>query len=427
MTFRAEPRSTPRATALSLALLIACMGCGDDSLQTRVLNCASLPAAESSPNDQLKRFVAQVRERGQAPDQWDPLPAPAGDDAAKLLAEVLGEPVRLRLTPVVEGFFDEGVLSNDLANQRGIDAFLTKNSQLVGAIQQAADSPAFSFDCHHELGFFARLEDLDRIELAVRIHLARASWAIREADAKEALREVRRAMRWCERLSRAPRIEPRVLAASLRAETLDVVHSLFDTGLFAATEAEEIYGDLRGALGAWPKDASSLAGDRAVVMHTYEAIRMGMQDRILTGRELAQLEEEGMLEAIQGASPTDLDQDEVNYLKAMEQLIESSDTMPYFERLAAYEAATRAAKEPPALYAHRLFLVEAVDALRAMAHDRTRCEAWCIVLAQAAELTLPPFRVNPVSGAKYSEIRSDGRVSVETGDPAWREPSCPVF
>ena len=85
------------------------------------------------------------------------------------------------------------------------------------------------------------------------------------------------------------------------------------------------------------------------------------------------------------------------------------------------------AKEPPALYAHRLFLTEVVDSLRAMARDRARCEAWSLLLAQCADLVTPPFRTNPYNGLDYQETRDGGVITIHLKDPNSVDPACRRF
>ena len=69
-------RARPWAGALLAATTLLLAGCGGENFESTVLRCAALPAATRSGDEELRRLVSLVRERGEAPDQWTTLPVP---------------------------------------------------------------------------------------------------------------------------------------------------------------------------------------------------------------------------------------------------------------------------------------------------------------------------------------------------------------
>lgn len=424
--------------------MLSCLvGCdAGESIEQRVARCAQLPGASASGDPQLRRLLEEVREDGGTPAQLAPpsigvLKDPS-TNAAAALADCWSDSLRWRLAPIVDELMSarheaidpsESVAAESATT--AIAAFLDDNAMLRSKLIAAAERPRCVFDPGVRLGYFAGLRYIDDAGLAARIAILEAASAATVGDGVTAWESTARALQWAAHVGRVRRVEARVLAATLRSEALATAERLFRVGVFDRSIAETLYARLRDILANWPADRRMLEGDRAVVMHSYEAIRIGLLDRVLTGHERATLEKQGRLVDLREASSSALDRDEANYLQAMRLLIGSSDDprseTPFFERLAEFDAASAAANEPPALFARRLFLADVVESLRLTARDRGRCEAWCLGLASAAQLTMPPFRVNPVTGLDYEVVRAGDGLLVRIGDAAVDDVRLPIW
>ena len=408
--------------------IVLCASCsGPDPLEVRVLECASLPGASSSANEELARQVALLRESNYTPDSWHRLPIPPSANAAVALEKTLVERLTPRIEEKVDSFFREDRWLDDPDTIDSIESFLNFHTKLIGELESAASKEHCAFDCQLEYGFFANLNFLAQAEFAVRVQLLQAVHAGRYGETKLAGEALSQALLWSEWLTHARRLEPRLLGAVLRNETLDIAGLMFVGGWLGREEAEMLYPQLRSQLADWPYDSKALVGDRTVTMHTYEVLRKGMIDMVLTGRETAALHEAGRLAELQNANQTELDQDELNYLYAMQRLIDIPADTPLYLRQESIEEARSLAAQAPDLFANEVFLNEIPSALSLMARDRALCEGWCIVLAQSVGFEIPPFRVNPANGEEYQEMREEGNVRVSLRDPALTDPICPDF
>ncbi len=434
---------------LVLLLALSVPGCSrEPTIEDKITRCAELLGASASGNDELREQLTVIRKSGGTPMQ---LAAPSigaigftDENAAVALSSALSDSVRWRLNPKVLELmmlrlepFSRAEENRAAEAAIAIDRFLEENNPLVGQLAEAADQPRCLFSAGHRWGYFAKLTFVNEVSFAVRIALLEAVHAGHERDSATAWQAMDRALRWADWLGRVRRVESRVLSATLRAETLTTAEVLFFAGVFGRAEAEALYGRLRDTLANWPADSRMLQGDRAIGLHTYEVIRIGLLDRVLTGKERGLLEKQGRLAAIENASAADIDQDEANYLHAIALLIgdesikrsfENRQAEPaFYERLKQIDEATALAGAPPALLAHRLLLADVADSLRITSRDRGRCEAWCLTLASAANLTMPPYRTNPVTGNHYEIERSSVQVIGHIGDPQAEDVFLPVM
>lgn len=433
----------PRVTILVMSAVALTAGCEPtETIHDRIRACAGLPGASASQNTELQTLVAAIRSTGGTPDQLDPPTlggaSDPGANAGAALAECLNDGLRWRLSPLVEDLMAgrHVALTGDEKDAAtagaAIDGFLRRNSDLRAKLSTAAERPRCVFDAGFQWGYFAGLRFVDDSGLATRIALLEAVAAGRDEDAVRVWSALDRSLRWAQWLSRVRRVEPRVLAATLRAEALATVQQLAATRAVERQTAEILYGRLRDALAAWPADSRMLRGDRAVAMHSYEAIRIGLLDRLLTADERRALEDRGELSRLERATPEQIDRDEVNYLNAIATMLgadgaEGVSEPPFYERRTRFEKAIDTATVAPNLFAERLFLADIVEAQRLAARDRARCEAWCIALSAASDLKTPPFRTNPATGRDYSVVRVGERVVVRPGDSALDDISLPVW
>lgn len=395
-----------RIVAALLFLVVA--GCGGPSFEDKVRALAVPTGALASLDPQLPPLIKAVEQQRGLPLQLAEVSIEApGNNAAVALENAYSLSLLGRLSPSVALLLDPTVTPESR------DEFLKRYESLIETTAKAADLPRCRFDTDQEFGFFGVMRYLDDASVASRLLLGRAQQAAAKQDRVAALADVLRSLRVCHWLADVRRVEGRVLAAVLRSEALDVAAGLFDAGLAHHLEAEQIYAVLREQLNDWPDDRRMLIGERATVIHAYETIRAGMLDRMITLDERKQLG--NRVDALLAAEPAEIDADEARYLRAMQRLIDASQT-PYPERSAEIDTAMSEINSAPTLFAATLFSEDLPPAIRTAAQDQATAEAWTIALAAVADLKAPPFRTSPVSGKTLEVNRGVDRVDVTDGD-----------
>ncbi|MEO1496592.1 MAG: hypothetical protein AAFV43_05520 [Planctomycetota bacterium] len=404
----------------ALAALAVAIGCGGPPpLDERVRELATLPAASESSSDELRRAIATLRQQRGAPDQLEPagFKPPASQNSAAQLALVFSDAFRTQISPRVQELVDSGERSPGLLENHAPVLRRLEAAAALGTCRFATDSPA---------GYFAPMRYLDDVALAARFELLHSRQSANDGDPAAAMNAWRRAMGWCHRLARVRRVSARVLAATLRAELLNELALQLDARVYGRYEAEQVYGLLRDQLADWPSDRRMLVGDRAMVAHAYEALRIGLLDRMVTLDERKRLRGAGLYDRLMEPEASELDADQTNYLAAMDLLIASAESA-YHERVDAVDQAIELARRTPDVAAYDMFLVELPEAMLLVARDRSRCEAWSLALSAAADLVAPKFRTNPVNGLPYEAQVDATRVVVRTQDPRAGDAVCPRF
>ena len=292
---------------------------------------------------------------------------------------------------------------------------LSKYPEQVGKIVEASDYDSCYFPVLHEVGHFDSKDYLDNVRIAVRILLVRAYDHAHAGESSEATKNLCRALSWAHWLSRVRKVESRISGSRHRAHVLYVTSELLKKSLLTASDAEYLYNRLRDFLVDWPSDRRMLIGDRSAALHSYEAIRSGEANRLLTNEEKEQFERLGRLDEFLDPDTKLLDQDELNYLRAMELHIQATEG-PYYTRREAYKQAISTAMNDPNLYAHRVFLIDLAEAEATCARDRTSIEAWCLALAESVDLNRPNFQFAPINGEPYEVTGNAVSVEVKIGD-----------
>lgn len=410
--------------AACLSLLV--FGCGGQTrLEKKVLQCAQLQGAKTSELTALAEEVSRIERAGEGPRQLTRPAAAKDQNAASLLAEALDDSLRLRLFPDLESLAipsGEEASPEELAAMRSL---LAEHDDLFAACVKAVEAPRCESYARFDLGFFERYPLLDDAAIAARMHLIAAYVAQADDDRTRLFEETRRAAQWTRWLAREPRLEGRLLAARLRQEWFALL-SHVTARQTSLEELTSLFSMLRSQLSDWPSDRASLVGDRALTLHAYEAIRLGMISRVITLSEREALKAEGWLEKIQTLDAASLDQDELLYLQAMDKVIQTS-TEPYFKRAAELSPLFGELEEDGELtqqapVASRLFLVGVAESLELMARDRALTEAWALAIASAANFDLPPYRVNPLNGRPYEADRTADGVRLLLGDYETSDP-----
>jgi hypothetical protein len=189
-----------------------------------------------------------------------------------------------------------------------------------------------------------------------------------------------------------------------------------EEGDLATSELEALAKLLRDQLDAWTSDRDVLVVDRAMAMHSYEAVREEMLDFLLTDEDKKKFRAQNVLQKLRRLEPDQIDADQAAYLRHMQTLIEVCD-QPYFKRAQAFESIDHelAHQQQTPEYPHLaagLFLADLRSAVRRMAVDRASCEAWLVALGHGAGLFIEGVGVNPVHGKPYTVQRRPGEIEV---------------
>src|SRR5690606_35748527 len=113
-------------------------------------------------------------------------------------------------------------------------------------------------------------------------------------------------------------------AAELRIEALAVVDRLANDPRATATHREQLRQLLTESFERWPSVESALVRERAIDLHTYEAIRLGLVEMLFSTKERGELRVAGVLEKLTATEPDQIDADQAAYLAYMRRVIELS-------------------------------------------------------------------------------------------------------
>ncbi len=289
------------------------------------------------------------------------------------------------------------------------------------------------FPIAYEAGPADELTFLDTAWICSRLEAFRVAEALSSLDVDSAIESLRYMLRLAECLAAEPHPIVRLQGAFLRTEALIVLQTIASSEDFDRSNALMIHGWLADQLKSWPDDGLAWIGDRAQGMVIYEAARGGKLEDFLTDEEEEQLKEVGSLSEFQDAVQRDVNSDELYYLLAMREIIESCQH-PYHTRIEDFEELRRDLHERRnrsdfPLVAGRFLLLNVEKGHVIQARDRANCEAWVLGLALACGKKPPEFANNPLTGRPY-RVERDGRTilifDIGTGldgdNPPWVVP-----
>ena len=272
----------------------------------------------------------------------------------------------------------------------------------------------------HLRGAAADLSFVDIAKLYCLLELLAAHDRLAAGGPSEAVEPLAFSFAMIERLAQAKHLVPRLEAADLRSQSLQLVAAAADHPQCDRATLESLLAMISRQLARWPADAQAWIGDRAMGLHTYEMIRHGELLSLLTDDELAEYHRSQSLPAMFVAVAERIDEDELFYLSTMRELINNCEqSFPIrraaLARIRTQLAADRRGAEYPIL-ADRLMLTGLEDALRKQSADRGLCQGWALALAAAAGAAPPEIGDNPLTGKPYHVERNDAAVTVSGFD-----------
>src|SRR5690606_28642514 len=216
---------------------------------------------------------------------------------------------------------------------------------------------------------------------------------------------VRMAWQWLDWLLEERLLEAWLVAAELRVELFAVAEMLAANADVSRAELEKFRARIEQSFARWPSVESALKRERAIDLHTYEAIRLGLVEMLFTTQERGELRVEGVLEKLCNLPPDRIDADQAAYLAYMRKVIELA-RQPYFtikKQLAEEDRllGVHGGKGDYAWFANRLCTENLSVALAELAYDRARVEGWVVALAEASGSAAVKAKLNPATGGPY--------------------------
>ena len=383
---------------------------------TRSSSYAELPGLRSSENAELRAELLRLVDERATPSLLAVRKVPPERNAAVGLREVFGQRSELyEAAESVREVVESGVPLSGTALERG-QRVLQRYAHQRSLARVALERPECDLEIDAAEGFMADLSAVDTLRLFSRLEACAASQFLAQDRPGSALEPIRYMFRYAECLAAEPHVVARLEGAFARREALAMVeattrHPMSDDG-----QRVTLYQIVLRSLGDWPPDAWAWMGDRAQGMHTYEVVRAGHINKLLTADEEEQLRSENWLSALRSPTAKAMDADEWHYLSTMRRLIDACD-QPFYQRRELFETMARELQarrndEDFPVVAARLLLNDVRTGQEHQARDRAACEAWALALAAAVGNELPPFQINPLTGTEYQVMPEEGRVLV---------------
>lgn len=411
-----------------LFCLVITAGCSSQSSEEDYAEVVTkeyghLTRARRSTSVELQEALDRIEEHGGTPAQLDSDPPNAQSNAAVALAGLFSPQGIERLDKESFELLPQGQFTFDPLQLEKVIRFRRMHDGARLDARAGYDRPECHFGLMHKAGFFADTSFVEVVRICGRLEAFQAAECLANNDLAGTVEALDYMLRGAEALAGEQHVICRIEAARLRRVALSVIEALVHHRDLDTNSLAKAHALLAGQLERWPSDARAWIGDRALGMHTYEAIRGGDMIWLLTDREVQQLVEEMSLSVFEAAALRGIDADEVFYLQSMQDLIKACE-LPFFQRREVFvRVALRLSElenspEYP-LVAGRMLLRDVERGQQIQAEDRAACEAWCIALALAAGKSPPPFQVNPLSGKPYEvELLPGQTIVASEGAPA---------
>ena len=344
-------------------------------------------------------------------------PGAAGQPSvASGLADVYTKRTFQSLKDAVEKNYPHGRFEFNALQLRAAAGLLDRHRRELLKSRAALKRPHRGFGVRHTRGFANDCSFIDHVRMSARLEgLAAAESLFLNDDPEQAIAALKNMLRWAELLAAEKHVTARLQAGLLRDESLEVLQAIVLHPSCRPQHLEILDAIVDKQIENWPQDAGAWIGDRALGMHSYEAIRDGKILFLLTDREVADFTENGTLEDLAQAAIDVADRDELFYLGAMRRIIESC-RLPYYKRsdvaakiLAEAEAKANSPDYP--LVAARLLLPNIDNGLHMQAEDRAAVAAWAAALDAALGRPVANS-VDPVTGKKFQISRRKDKITV---------------
>jgi len=404
---------------LPVLLLVCVSGCSLESSDEQYAKMVTdeygqLTRARNSTNAQLQDELDRVEEAKATPDQLDSPPPAKNSNTAVALSGLFSMQSMERIDAASHKLIPEGPFTFSPVTLERMIRFESR---------KAYDLPECHFGLLHKAGFFADTSFVDVVRVCGRLEAFEAAEYLANDDMVGAVEALSYLLRGAELLGNEQHVICRIEAARLRRVGLGIIEAIVQHSDLDVASITQVHAMLAAQLDRWPQDARAWIGDRALGLHTYEAVRGGDMIWLLTDREVQELVQEMSLSVFEAAALRGIDADEVFYLQTMRELIKACE-QPFYKRREVFVRMRLRLNELETtpnypLVAGRMLLGDIEQGQRIQAEDRAACEAWCLALALAAGQSPPPYQVNPLSGKPYQvELLPGQTIVAAEGKPA---------
>ena len=376
-----------------------------------------LPGLSQVPHQGLQDELARIVEEGGTPEQLSQTTVPPADNVAMGLLELFPEKRVGSIARAAEERFPPGPFQlNPVELQKAVNFYKKYDKEQLEA-RQALQRPQCDFGIQFLAGNTAEMKFVRVVWLLGRLEAFRAADALNQGDIDGAIEALSFILRLAQCMAAEKCVEPRLEAAYLRTKAFTILQAIVRNRGLQQSHLDKLYHLVEQQLKTWPSDAQAWIGDRAMGMHAYEMVREGNLLELLTQEEMTQFTEERVIGQLAEAARRNVDKDELFYLQAMRQIIDSC-AKPYWQRIEIFEAidqqlqTNRNDSDFP-LVAARLLLPNIQAAQAIQAQDRANWEAWLLALAAATNREPPPYEKNPLTGKSYRVNKLDHQVLVE--------------
>lgn len=410
-------RGVSRVLGCGLLLGVLWGVCGCQNSDVNVADMVTLAtklektrqSAHQPLQDELRRLSADRALPEQIDGRRDSGVVNADSLAAKI-HDILDDAQTERILKRLPDFFPDGQQSKNAVTLESSAGFLKFYGTAHQAARKALDGPQSRFQWSAVDGWFADTRFVDHATALCGLELIAGLDAAMRDDSAGSIAALSYSGRIIRMLSEEGHLLARLAAVDLRDKWLHLVEETVRQPAIRQDDLKLIYELLLRHMAQWPNEDLAWITDRAIGLQTFELVRQGHYLSLLGQADSEALAADGMHLIKARAVQRYIDEDQVFYLDIMRRLIDLQ-RFPYFEckkvLVSIEDQITTAEKlEKYPQISVEMLLPNVLVALRRIADDRARSEAWCLALAKALDTAPPEYTTNPVSGYPY-QVHAD--------------------
>lgn len=404
-----------------LLLALALIGCqnSDVDVATMVKLASRLEKTKQSASTPLQDELRRLAADQALPEQIDGRRNSGAlnpDSFAGRIDEFLDDAQTERILKRLPDFYSGGRVSANAVSLESATGFLKFYAEPHAAARKALDGSQSSFQWSAAEGWFADTRFVDRATALCGLELIAGLDASSRADTTNAIAALSYSGRIIRLLAEDGHLVSRLAAVDLRVKWLHLMEAIVREPATGRADVQSIYELLMRQMAQWPDEAVAWQTDRAIGLQTFEIVRQGHYLSLLSKEESDVLHNEGMHLIKARAVQRYIDEDQVFYLDIMRRLIDLQ-RFPYFESKKVLNSlddqittANQLEKYPQV--SAEILLPNTLKALRRIADDRARCEAWALAIAKALNTTAPAYVTNPETGYPYEVLSNETTAEV---------------
>ena len=280
-----DRKSAVALLALSTALCCAsCEGRRGVGLfdEEMLVSLAELPGARETTHALLRAEISRITEEGGTPLQLVQSDLAPTDNVATALADLFAQKSLTWIQDRTDSIFPVGRFQFNPVAMEDVNRFLDKHRFELGNLDKALLRGACDFQINFRRGFFADTPFVETVTICARLEAFRVAQHLASDDPTGAITPLRAMFRLIGYLASEPNVQARLSAALLRSEAFLVLEAIAQHPETTPSELVVLYKIVEGQIQSWPADGNAWVGDRALVLHSYEMIRIGRLMMLLT-------------------------------------------------------------------------------------------------------------------------------------------------